>query len=194
MELTASNRYRLRRVLKNFNVCMHHNYRMSELCLVCKKTKWNNRQFKSLTKMINFLVMSLEFKCSSIKSFPHFSIWLRYIKYMCMLVIVPVPRGSYMVCHFRWYRFSPYGKMFCITPLAAYKQCLNFIFHCCFFKPFRLSSVLFHMSNIKRIVFWFEKLLSPYIWRIMHGIQQATDTNEYDDISNKKIASFEREG
>lgn len=164
------------------------------LSCLWKKNKWNNRQFKSLTKMINFLVTLLEFKCSSIKNFPYFSIRLRFIKCTCILVIVPVPRGSYMVCAFRWYSFSSYGKMFCIILLAAYKQCLNFIFHCCFFKSFRLSSVLFHMSNIKGTVFWFEKLLYPYFWRNVHGIQEATDTNEYDDTSNKKIASFEREG
>ena len=134
----------------------------------------------------------LGFKCSSMKNFPHFSIRLGYINCMCLrscftLVILPVPTGSYMACAFRWYGFSPYGKMFCITMLVAYKWFSNSIFHCHFFKLFRLTS-LFHMSKIKRIAFWFEKLLHPYSWIIMHCIQQATDTNEYDNTSNEKTA------
>lgn len=156
------------------------------------KNKWNNRQFKSQTKMLVFLLRLLGFKCSSIKNFPHFSIRLKYINCMClwscfMLIILPVPTGSYMA--FRWYSFSPYGKMFCITVLAAYKLFLNSIFHCHCFKPFWLNSLLFHRSKIKRrIVFWFEKLLYPYSWIITHCIQQATDTNACDNTSKKKTA------
>lgn len=54
IELIASNQYRFSRVLKNLNVCICHNYRMPELCLVCKKNKWNSTQFKSQTKTVMF--------------------------------------------------------------------------------------------------------------------------------------------